>query len=241
MQATRMTALAAIMAFLFGLVVATFSQVRVFFPALLAGAAVTLEIFALSLPLFLILATTAALGRSSAHALLRWLAIFYIEIFRGTSLLVQLFWFFYVLPKFNIVLTPVAAASICIGLNFGAYGAEVVRGALGSVGSGQWEACTALGIPRYKQLLRIIFPQAVVIMIPSMTNLTIELMKATSMVAAVTLVDITSAAVKQNMVFFRTVEIFGCTLILYYCLCQIIRLLSEMLEKRLSYYRMARA
>ena len=158
------------------------------------------------------------------------------EVIRG----VQLFWFFYVLPEFGIVLSPVMAATVAMGLNFGAYGAEVVRGAVSAVDKGQWEACVALNIPRHKQALRIIYPQAIVIMIPGMANLTIELLKATSMVSAVTLVDITSAAVKQNLIYFRTVEIFFATLIIYYCLCQIIRLVADMLEKWSSRYRLAR-
>ena len=143
-----MPSLIGVLAFLFGLTVATFSELRVFFPALLAGAVVTLKVFALSLPVFLALSFAAAAGRTSAYAPIRWLTSAYVEIFRGTSLLVQLFWFFYVLPEFGIVLSPVMAATVAMGLNFGAYGAEVVRGAVSAVDKGQWEACVALNIPR---------------------------------------------------------------------------------------------
>ena len=237
MNNRRMSALVGVVAFLLGLFFATFSELRIIFPALLNGAVITVQISALSFVVFAVLSVAAALGKLSPVRWLRWVATSYIEVFRGTSLLVQLFWLFFVLPEFGVVIAPITAAVLGIGLNFGAYGAEVVRGAISSVPRGQREACTALNIPEWKQMLRIVFPQAFAIMVPGMTNQTIELVKSTSMISAVTLVDITSASVKQNLIHFRTVEIFLVTIVLYYCLCQLIRFGSEMLEERVSRYR----
>lgn len=237
MNTVRISALVGAIAFLVGLAFATFSELRLFLPALLTGLVVTLQVSALSFLLFLACSVLAALGRTSGSIAVGVFSGVYIEIFRGTSLLVQLFWLFFVLPEFGVVLAPMTAAVIGIGLNFGAYGAEVVRGAILSVPRGQTEACIALSMPEWTRLFRIVLPQAFAIMVPGMTNLTIELVKATAMVSAVTLVDMTSAAVKQNLIHYRTVEIFLITMLLYYCLCQIVRYGSKLLEVRVSRYR----
>jgi polar amino acid transport system permease protein len=240
MKTVRISASVGVVAFLLGLTFATFSEMRVFLPALLTGAVVTIQIALLSFGLFMVCAALAALGRISRFRGARVFAGLYIEIFRGTSLLVQLFWLFFVLPEFGVVLSPTLAGVLGLGLNFGAYGAEVVRGAILAVPKGQTEACTALNIPEHKRMLHIVLPQAFGIMVPGMANQTIELIKATSLVSAVTLVDITSAAVKQNLIHYRTIEIFLVTLLLYYCLCQLIRFSADLLEARVTRYRARR-
>src|SRR3546814_14619974 len=108
---------------------------------------------------------------------LRWLAISYIELFRGTSALVQLFWLFFVLPHFGLTLPPLTVAVVALGLNVGAYGAEVVRGAIDAVPRGQWEATIALNMSRIEALRKVILPQAVVALIPPWGNLFIDLLK----------------------------------------------------------------
>ena len=108
----------------------------------------------------------AALARLYGAAPVRSLATVYVEIFRGTSALVQLFWLFFVLPQFGLTLPPFLVAVLALGLNVGAYGSEVVRGAILGVPRGQWEATTALNMTRGSALRRIILPQAFVVMIP---------------------------------------------------------------------------
>lgn len=222
----------ALIAFLVGLSVATFAEMRIFLPALLRGAVVTLQVSVLAALIFYCASFIAGIGKRSKNRLVRWVSVVYVEVFRGTSLLVQLFWLFFVLPEFGIVLSPMVAGVLGVGLNFGAYGAEIVRGAITAVPKGQWEASTALSIPKWKRMVRIVIPQAVAIMIPGMGNLTIEMVKATAVVSAVTLVDITYASVQQNQLHFRTIEIFMVTLLLYYCFSQIIRFSAGMLEER---------
>jgi len=224
----------AIGAFLAGLSVATFAELRVFLPAILKGAIVTVEIGVFSIALFYLMAFVAGTARAFGNRPVRWIAVVYIEVFRGTSLLVILFWLFFVLPEFGVLLSPELAAILGIGLNFGAYGAEVVRGAILAVPRGQSEACTALDISDFKRIVRIIIPQAVVITIPGLSNLTIELIKATALVSAVTLTDITYASVQQNQLHFRTLEIFAITIMLYYCLAQFVRFGGNALEDRFS-------
>lgn len=224
----------AIIAFIAGLAVATFSELRVFLPALLRGAVVTVEIGALSILLFLFMSFLAGTMRAFGSRYVKWIAVTYIEVFRGTSLLVILFWLFFVLPEFGVLLSPELAAILGVGLNFGAYGAEVVRGAILSVPRGQSEACDALNISDFRRITRIIIPQAVVITIPGLNNLTIELIKATALVSAVTLTDITYASVQQNQLHYRTLEIFAVAVILYYCLSQLVRFSGGALEDRFS-------
>jgi polar amino acid transport system permease protein len=221
-------------AFLAGLSVATFAELKMFLPAILKGALVTVQISVLSWLVFMAMSLIAGVARARATGPVLWLAVGYIEIFRGTSLLVILFWLFFVMPEFGLTMSPVLAGVLGIGLNFGAYGAEVARGAITSVPRGQSEATIALNISPWNRMVRIILPQAVAIMIPGMVNLTIELIKATALVSAVTLVDITYASVQQNQLHFRTVEIFAVTLMLYYCFAQFVRFGGDALEERFS-------
>ncbi|MGR4000380.1 MAG: ectoine/hydroxyectoine ABC transporter permease subunit EhuC [Alphaproteobacteria bacterium] len=230
----RFAAVLVLLAFLAGLTIATFSEYRIFLPALLRGATVTIKVAVLSILLFYLMAFLAGIGRLNKSRIIRWSSAVYVEVFRGTSLLVILFWLFFVLPEFGVILSPLVAAVLGMGLNYGAYGAEVVRGAILSVPRGQWEASVALNIPPWKRMLRIILPQAILVTIPGLSNLTIELIKATALVAAVTLVDITFASVQQNQIHFRTIDIFVVTIILYYCLAQFVRFGGGMLEVRAS-------
>ena len=233
-MAGRTAFVVALTAFLVGLTFATFSEMRVFLPAMLRGAVVTLQVSVLSALLFLCMSFVAGIAKDRGIAPVRWLAIVYIEVFRGTSLLVQLFWFYFVLPEFGVVLSPMTAGVLGVGLNFGAYGAEIVRGAMAAVPKGQSEASIALNLTEWKRLTRIEIPQAVMVMTPGMVNLTIEMVKATALVSAVTLVDITYASVQQNQLHYRTLEIFAITVMLYYCFAQFIRFGGSALEDRFT-------
>src|SRR5690606_23837465 len=117
------------------------------------------------------LALLASLAKLSPVRLLRWIANIYIEVFRGTSLLVQLFWLFFVLPlpPFNLTLSPYAVAVLGLGLNIGAYGAEVMRGAFASVPRGQTEAAIPLNIPPLHRFFSIVLPQTLINAIPQFT------------------------------------------------------------------------
>src|SRR5690349_16940458 len=161
----------------------TNAEYAIFLPGLLAGAWLTVQITAVGCVLALLMAIIAALGRLYGPALLRWLLTTYVEFFRGTSALVQLFWLFFVLPDFGISMEAFTVAVLGLGLNVGAYGAEVVRGAILGVTRGQWEATTALNMTRWQALRRIILPQAFVAMIPPWGNLFIELLKSTALVS----------------------------------------------------------
>ncbi|CAE6880346.1 ectoine/hydroxyectoine ABC transporter permease subunit EhuC [Ectopseudomonas khazarica] len=209
-------------------------------PLLLQGAWVTVQVTFWGSLLAIASAVLAALGRLSPIGPLRWLAITYIEIFRGTSLLVQLFWLYFVLPMppFNIEMSAFAVAVVGLGLHIGAYGAEVMRGAIRSVAKGQYEACTALNMTPLRRFTRIILPQALLAAIPPGTNLLIELLKNTSLVSLITLSDLTFRARQLDQATFMTLEIFALALLLYFLMAQVINLGMRLLERRLARGRM---
>lgn len=205
-------------------------------PLLLQGAWITVQVTFFGSLLAIVAAILAALGRRSAWRPLRWLCVTYIEVFRGTSLLVQLFWLFFVLPlpPFNLELSAYTVAIVGLGLHIGAYGAEVMRGAISSVAKGQYEACTALNMPAATRFRRIILPQALLAAIAPGTNLLIELLKNTSLVSLITLSDLSFRARQLDQATFQTLEIFSLTLLLYFVLAQVINLLMRRVERRLG-------
>jgi polar amino acid transport system permease protein len=221
----------AIVCFAAGLWVASFAGFREFLPGLLNGTVVTVQITLGGAALAVVAALVAAMGKMYGVGPLRWIAVAYIETFRGTSALVQLFWLFFVLPHFGVSLDPVPVAILALGLNVGAYGAEVVRGAVNAVPRGQWEATVALNMSRVLALRRIILPQAFVAMIPPWGNLFIELMKATSLVALISVSDLTFRARQMNDITFRTIEIFTIVLVIYLAISIIITVAMRTLER----------
>ena len=168
---------------------------RELLPLLMKGTLVTIEIAVYSILLAIVMAFVAPRSQG-AVAPLRWVGNVYVEMFRGTSLLVQLFWFFFVLPlpPFNLELAPFTVAIVGLGLHYGAYGSEILRGALRSVPGGQFEAALALNLPATTRMRRIILPQAMINALPPATNLMIELLKGTSLVSLITLSDLTFRA-----------------------------------------------
>ena len=143
-------------------------------PTLLMGATTTVKVLVCSTILYVIISMIFGLMRISKNPIIQGIATVYIEIFRGTSLLVQLFWFYYVLPFFGISLEAFVAGVLSLGMNFGAYGAEIVRGGILAVPKGQWEAAHALNFSPVKRIKRIIIPQIFPIVLPPAANLTVE-------------------------------------------------------------------
>lgn len=206
----------------------------IFLPGLLEGTVLTIQIAVVGSVIAFFAAIATALGKLYGPAPIRWLANIYIEIFRGTSALVQLFWLFFVLPQFGILLDAYTAAVIGLGLNVGAYGAEVVRGAISAVPRGQWEASTALNMTRAQTLRRIILPQALLAMIPPWGNLLIELLKSTALVSMITLADLAFKAQQLNQTTMKTVPIFTLVLLMYLVMSLAITIGMRLLERRAS-------
>lgn len=201
-------------------------------PPLLEGLTVTLQVMAGAVVLAVPLALGAGIGRLSPLRPVRWLASTYVEVFRGTSALVQLFWFYFVLPLFGVQLPAMLVGIVVLALNAGAYGAEVVRGAIRAVPPGQREAGVALNLTRAQILRRIVVPQAVPAMLPPAGNLLIELMKNTALVSLITIADLTFRGQLLRSETLRTTEIFGLMLLLYFAVALLITAGVRLLERR---------
>lgn len=205
------------------------------FVQLLPGLWVTVELFLGGAALAAVCALTAGLARVSGETVWRVLAVMYVEVFRGTSALVQLFWFYFALPVLLGVRLPAIAAGILVlGLNIGAYGAEVVRGALQSVPRAQLEAALALNLTRGQCLRHVILPQALRAMLPPFGNLLIELLKSTALVSMITVTDLTRVGLFLRDDTLRTGEIFGALLAIYFGLSLTITFAVRRLERRLA-------
>lgn len=201
---------------------------------ILDGAVVTIQLTVMGCALALVVAFAAGLGRLSRFTALRWLATVYIEFFRGTSIFVQLFWAYFVLPLLGFPLTPLQAGVLALGLNVGAYGAEVVRGAVLAIPREQTEACVALNLTRWQRLRYVILPQALVIMLPTFNNNAIELLKGTAIVSLISLADMTFQAQVVRAQTGNTAVPFLTILVLYFLIASVITGLIRGLERRLS-------
>lgn len=197
-----------------------FEFVSVYWPRLLTGTGITVAQFFLSAIFAVLLSLAFGLMKMSSNRAVNGFAVTYIEIFRGTSLLVQLYWIFFVLPLFGVTLEKFTAGYVAIAMNTGAYGAELVRGGILAVPKGQWEAATAINMSPAKRMWRIILPQALVNMLPSWGNLMIEVLKGTALVSLISVADLMFQAKQINASTYLSAQIFGTALIIYYILAR---------------------
>lgn len=201
-------------------------------PRLVDGLFVTVQLTLGGAVLAFVLAVLLGLTARHHSRAVRGPARVFIEFFRGTSLLVQLFWLFYVLPHFGITLDSLFTGIVALGLNYGAYGAEVVRGAINSVPAGQWEATVALGLPRWRRMTRVIWPQAWAIMIPSLSNLAIMLLKGTAVAYVILMHDITFVTEQLRQQTNDTFFAYGVGMVMYFLIAYVIVLIANAAEAR---------
>jgi polar amino acid transport system permease protein len=186
------------------------------------GSLITIQQTVMATVLAILVAALFGMMRLSDKRLFRGTSIVYIEFFRGTSLLVQLYWIFFVLPLLGVTFDKFTAGFVAVGLNLGAYGAELVRGSIESVPKGQYEACHALNMSYYKRMRRIILPQALLIMLPPWGNLLIELLKGTALVSLISVADLMFEAKQINGTTYLSAESFGTALIIYYLMARLV-------------------
>lgn len=209
-------------------------------PLLWKGLLATLELLVVGSLLTVVVAFTAGLARLSRLRVLRWPAAVFVEIFRGTSMIVQLFWFFYALPLIGPQLPPFLVGVVVLALNEGAYAAEIVRGSIKSRPKGQAEACVALSIPPAKRMWRILIPQSIPSMLPPFGNVIIDLLKNTSLVSTVTILDLTYQGLQVRTNTGKTAAVFGALLVVYFVLSLLLSGLTKLLEKRFDISRPAK-
>jgi polar amino acid transport system permease protein len=202
-------------------------------PRLAQGAVVTMQLTLLSAVIGIALALISGIARMSRRVAVRLVAGAYIEFFRGTSTIVLVFFFFYALPLLGMNFTPMTAGVLALSLGVGAYGAEIVRGAVLAVERGQREAALALNMRQATTTWRIVVPQAFVAMIPPLGNLLIELLKATAIVSLVTLSDLTFQGKQYIDANGHRDETYLLLLVVYFLLAYALTLLVRLGERQL--------
>jgi polar amino acid transport system permease protein len=200
---------------------------------LLEGAWITIQVTAYAVAWGTVVAIVLGVASLSPIAPLRWVVRLYVEVVRGVSAIILLFWIFYALPLFGVSLEPLQAGVLALGLNLAAYGAEIVRGAVQAVPKGQTEAAIAVNLSGRQRTWSIILPQAMVTMLPPYGNLLIEVMKASSLVSLITLADLTYRM--QNLRLQRAadpIDIALATLMIYFAISLGITAIVRALERR---------
>ena len=191
-------------------------------PKFSSAAITTVQVFVYSALLAVIISIIFGIMRLSKNIIIQVLATVYIEFYRGTSLIIQMFWIYYVLPLFGIPLPALLAGVLALGMNFGAYGAEVLRAGILAVPKGQWEGALALNFSKAKRMQRIIIPQIYPIILPPAANLAVELLKGTALVSLITIVDLMFVAKQINMMTWLSAQSFGLALLIYYIMARFV-------------------
>jgi polar amino acid transport system permease protein len=200
-------------------------------PLFLEGVGVTLLYTVLGALAALVISFLFGLMAISNSVLVRGTSRTIVEFFRGTSLVVQLLWIYFVLPQLGFRLDTLAAATLALALNFGAYGSEIVRGAVVSVPKAQWEATVALSMGRVHRMRRIILPQAMPEMVPPFGNLWIQILKSSSLLFLIGITELTFE-VKQLQFELGSVAAFGLALVVYFLLAQLLVAVTRRVENR---------
>jgi cystine transport system permease protein len=204
------------------------------YPLLLEGLVVTVVLGVSSFVLGSLLGLALALARLSSVLPLKAIALAYVSVFRGTPMLVQILLIYFGLPQVGIVLDPVPSAIIALSLNVASYQSENFRSGILGVDRGQREAALSIGMTYWQVLRRIIFPQALRIAAPTISNRFIAIMKDTSLASVVTVVELTRVAERIGSSTFRYMEMFVIIAIIYWLLNGVLLIGQNALERRLD-------
>lgn len=213
--------------------------------ALMEGLQVTLELFVFGALLGTAMSILSGLGSFSSWTFVRAVVRSYVEVFRGTSAIVQLFWAAFALPLIAPALpdfvperlvrwTPIEAGVIVLGLNMGAYGSEVVRAGIEAIGRGQREAAVALSLNPYQRMRYVIFPQAALVMLPPYGNLLIELLKGTALVSVALGSELVFEAAKLRTTGTEALPLYSTLLVVYFAIALVITAVVRTFEWYLS-------
>ncbi len=210
---------------------------------LLQGAWVTVQLTVYSTILGAIFAFAFGIGKLSSNWLIKATAVSFIEVFRGTSLLVQLFWLYFALPilgqaiGIDLRLPAVMAGTLALSLNIGAYGAEVVRGAIQAVPPAQHEAAKALDFTPRQVLWRISLPQAIPEMMPSFGNLAVQNLKDTALVSLIGLGDLAFRAEQVRNFTQDSTTVYTLLLFMYFGMALVLTVIMKLLERSVGRWR----
>lgn len=184
-------------------------------PLLLKGAAYTVLISAISMAVALLIGMIAALASQASYAVLRALVLIYVEIFRDTPLLIQILIFYFGLPQIGISFSPFACSILALSLYTAAYNVEIFRAGLEAVPRGQYEAAQATGLSSLQESIYVIIPQALRISMPALGNNLVSLVKNSSLVSVIGMVELTFQANEISFKSFRSFEAYTTAGVIY--------------------------
>jgi His/Glu/Gln/Arg/opine family amino acid ABC transporter permease subunit len=202
------------------------------FPKLLEATPVVLILAFGAMALALVAGLLIALARVSKYKVLRAVTVAYVEFMRGTPLLVQLVYIYFVLPVIGISMEPIVAGIIGLGLNYAAYLSEVFRSSILAVEGGQNEAALSLGYTPSKALWRIILPQSFVVSLGPIGNYFIAMIKDTALTSVIAVMEILKTANSLNSITFQTTQIYTAAALLYLLISLPLSRLVIVLERR---------
>ncbi|MGW0841517.1 ectoine/hydroxyectoine ABC transporter permease subunit EhuC [Streptomyces sp. NPDC002787] len=201
----------------------------------LRGVWVTLQLLVFGALLAAAVSFVVGVARTHRRWIVRFVAGLYTEVFRGTSALIMIFWVYFVLPlAFGWQLVPMWAGVLALGLTYGAYGAEIVRGALTAVDPAQREGGIALSFTPWQRMRLILLPQAVPEMIPPFANLVVELLKGTALVSVMGMGDLAFSGSLVRLALQESVEIYAYLLVIYFVIAFLLTRAMRVLERRLK-------
>ncbi|MGV7977211.1 MAG: amino acid ABC transporter permease [Anaerolineaceae bacterium] len=203
-----------------------------FFSDFVRGAGVTLELTAVGLSLGFVLGLLLALAKIYAPRWLSGIATAYIEIFRGTPLLVQLFLIYYGLPSLGITLSQTLSAYLALGLNSAAYQAEYLRGAIQAIGPSQMMAGRSIGLSRWQTIRHVILPQALRLALPSWSNEPISLLKTTAVVFLIAVQDLMAKAKRAATITYNPIGSYLAVAVVYLLMVFALNALLKWLERK---------
>ena len=175
-----------------------------------------------------------ALVKRSRHVYVRAPVIGFTEFIRGTPLLVQLYFIFFVLPTIGVTLTPLTAGIIGLGLHYSTYTAEIYRAGIGAVARGQWEAAMAIDLPRWRVWRSVVLPQAIPKVIPALGNTIIAMFKETALLSAITVQEVVGVAREIGTTTYLYTEPLMIASIYYLVVSYTSSVLIRMYERRLA-------
>jgi polar amino acid transport system permease protein len=208
------------------------AQMTEFLPILLKGTYITIQITVASIILSTVWGFVLSLGLRSNNRVIYIPARLYINIIRGTPLLVQMFYVYFVFPDFGIQLTALQAGIVSLSICYGAYHAEIFRAGILSISQGQWEAAKAIGLKPWQVMSRIILPQAARVILPPIGTSFIILLKDSSLASVITVRELTRSGQLLASTTFENLRIFTMVALIYIIMTQVLALIIHRAERR---------
>jgi polar amino acid transport system permease protein len=209
------------------------SELLQYLPGFLRASQIALEVTVFTILLSWICGLVAALAKASSFRMLRAPAEFYIWFIRGTPTLIQVFVVYFGLPQIGLRLEPFVAGVVALGVNDGAYVAEILRSGLRAIPRGQGESSLALGMSSAQALRRIIVPQVIRITLPALTNEAVSTLKNTSLLSTITVVELTLHTQTIIAQTFQPFEFYGLAALLYLAMTSLLTRTATWVEHRL--------